>query len=163
MNDLPATFRDAIHVAHTLGFRWFWIDALCIIQDSEEDQETEINKVDQTFQSSTLTLYAVAGDHVDAGLSMVRGPLRVKPCRLDLKTTIKGRTVEGEGYFQLDWRHTPATLPSDSNHNTKLEQVPLKDVLLLLLQFLHVPIYSDESAGKPVPSLPREPDQRVGS
>jgi hypothetical protein len=49
-------------------------------------------------------------------------------------------------------------VPSDSNHHTKLEQVPLQDVLLLLLQFLHVPAHRGEPAGEPIPSLTREPD-----
>ncbi len=38
---LPRTFRDLIVVARLLSIRYIWIDALCIIQDSKEDWETE--------------------------------------------------------------------------------------------------------------------------
>lgn len=34
---LPKTFREAIQVTRDLGYRYIWIDSLCIIQDSEED------------------------------------------------------------------------------------------------------------------------------
>jgi len=30
---LPATFRDAAEITQKLGFRYLWIDSLCIIQD----------------------------------------------------------------------------------------------------------------------------------
>jgi hypothetical protein len=30
LEDLPQTFKDAIHVARYLGFRYLWIDSLCI-------------------------------------------------------------------------------------------------------------------------------------
>jgi hypothetical protein len=33
-NVLPKTFQDAIHVTRRLGFRYLWIDALCIIHNS---------------------------------------------------------------------------------------------------------------------------------
>ncbi|KAK8043355.1 hypothetical protein PG993_005785 [Apiospora rasikravindrae] len=39
VSDLPATFRDAITVALELGIRYIWIDCLCIIQDSDEEQD----------------------------------------------------------------------------------------------------------------------------
>jgi hypothetical protein len=35
--ELPANFRDAITVTRSLGFRYLWIDSLCIIQDTAED------------------------------------------------------------------------------------------------------------------------------
>jgi hypothetical protein len=37
-SNLPQTFTDAIDVTRRLGFRYLWIDALCIIQDSAEDK-----------------------------------------------------------------------------------------------------------------------------
>jgi hypothetical protein len=37
MDSLPATFRDVVIIARNLGFRYLWIDALRIIQDSLED------------------------------------------------------------------------------------------------------------------------------
>jgi hypothetical protein len=47
--ELPCTFKDAIFVASSLSFRWIWIDALCICQDSPDELFREINRMDQTF------------------------------------------------------------------------------------------------------------------
>ena len=45
LSQLPLTFRDAVHVTRQLGFRYLWIDSLCIIQDSQEDWEIESAKM----------------------------------------------------------------------------------------------------------------------
>lgn len=37
LNDLPQTFKDTIAVSRRLGYRYVWIDSLCIIQDSIAD------------------------------------------------------------------------------------------------------------------------------
>ena len=34
---LTKTFRDAVHITQYLGFRYLWIDSLCIIQDDTAD------------------------------------------------------------------------------------------------------------------------------
>ena len=34
---LPRTFQHAVIAAHQLGARFLWIDALCIIQNVEQD------------------------------------------------------------------------------------------------------------------------------
>ncbi|KAK7962910.1 uncharacterized protein PG986_003735 [Apiospora aurea] len=39
VSELPATFRDAIAVALDLGIRYIWIDCLCIVQDSPQEQD----------------------------------------------------------------------------------------------------------------------------
>lgn len=39
ISDLPATFRDAINVALELGLQYIWIDCLCIIQDSDQEED----------------------------------------------------------------------------------------------------------------------------
>jgi Heterokaryon incompatibility protein (HET) len=104
LQKLPLTFKDAIYVTNALGFRWLWIDALCIIQDCNEDLEKEIVRMDQTFRYSTLTLFAAAGDDVFAGLRASRDPRCVKPCRLNLKTTLNEKTMEGTAYITIDRR-----------------------------------------------------------
>lgn len=41
----PATVRDAIVAAQSLGFRYIWIDSLCIIQDDPQDWMREAEKM----------------------------------------------------------------------------------------------------------------------
>jgi hypothetical protein len=37
IQELPKTFIDAAHITYRLGYRYIWIDSLCIIQDSDEE------------------------------------------------------------------------------------------------------------------------------
>lgn len=55
--DMPQVCREAIHVARKLGISYLWIDALCIIQDSAKDWETE-----SVIMSDIFTIAAAASD-----------------------------------------------------------------------------------------------------
>jgi hypothetical protein len=57
-NELSKTFQDAIAVSWKLGFRYIWIDALCILQDSFEDWEYHASKMAEVFANSQLTISA---------------------------------------------------------------------------------------------------------
>ena len=96
LDELPQTFKDSIFVASSLGFRWLWIDALCICQDFPDEQIREINTMDQTFQTSTLTIFATAGDGADTGLMSIRDPRWVKPCKLTVRTTLEDKKTEDQ-------------------------------------------------------------------
>jgi len=56
--DLPPTIHDAIQVTRDLGFRYLWLDALCIIQDDTEDKNMEINRMGSIYKNATLTIAA---------------------------------------------------------------------------------------------------------
>ena len=55
-NDIPKTFNDAIELAAQLGFRYLWIDALCINQDDPNDKLTQIANMDRIYASAQLTI-----------------------------------------------------------------------------------------------------------
>jgi hypothetical protein len=65
LEDLPRTFQDAILVARRLGFRFLWIDSLCIIQDSHEDWVQEAASMHLYYKRSALTIAVdcASGDH----------------------------------------------------------------------------------------------------
>lgn len=56
--ELPQTFKDVIQYCLKLGIQYIWIDALCIIQDSHRDWQTESTKMGKIFQHSLLTIAA---------------------------------------------------------------------------------------------------------
>jgi Heterokaryon incompatibility protein (HET) len=56
--ETPLAFRDAIHVARQLDIQYLWIDALCIIQDSEVDKAVEMAAMDQVYHNATVTIAA---------------------------------------------------------------------------------------------------------
>lgn len=55
---LPQTFRDAVFITRQLGFSFLWIDALTIIQDSNEDWRKESVNMGDIFQNAFLTIAA---------------------------------------------------------------------------------------------------------
>lgn len=66
---LPNTIEDAIWLTLALGFRYLWVDALCIIQDDPpEEKKRHLDKMDAVYNCSTLTIAAASGRHADSGI-----------------------------------------------------------------------------------------------
>ncbi|ETN44870.1 uncharacterized protein HMPREF1541_09745 [Cyphellophora europaea CBS 101466] len=70
--DLSRTVADAILLVQNLGFRYLWVDALCIRQDSMFDKHEQIAQMGFVYQSALFTIIAASGDDCDAGLPGVR-------------------------------------------------------------------------------------------
>jgi hypothetical protein len=64
---LPKTFQDAIAIVRQLHMQYFWIDALCIIQDSEEDWETESSRMADIYRKSYLAIAAASATNSREG------------------------------------------------------------------------------------------------
>ncbi|EIW52302.1 HET-domain-containing protein, partial [Trametes versicolor FP-101664 SS1] len=71
---LPATIRDAIRVTHMLGFRWLWVDSLCILQDSDEDKLHEVGRMHNIYRYAHLTIIAASADKASEGFLHTRSP-----------------------------------------------------------------------------------------
>ncbi|KAI0629756.1 heterokaryon incompatibility protein-domain-containing protein, partial [Trametes polyzona] len=72
LTSLPRTVQDAIRVTHALGFRYLWVDGLCIVQDSPEDQHREIKYMRQIYRYAALTIIASSASSVDEGFLQER-------------------------------------------------------------------------------------------
>lgn len=59
---LPHTISDAMKVCLRLGFRYLWVDALCIRQDSGIDKHAQIAVMDKIYSNASLTLVVASGD-----------------------------------------------------------------------------------------------------
>jgi hypothetical protein len=55
---LSKTFRDAVHTTRKLGYRYLWVDSLCIIQDDRDDWMREAATMCDVYQYATLTIAA---------------------------------------------------------------------------------------------------------
>lgn len=64
---LPKNFQDAVMVARSLGIKYLWIDALCIIQDDKEDWEKESGNMATIYQNAYLVLGADMADSPHGG------------------------------------------------------------------------------------------------
>ncbi|KAL7624940.1 hypothetical protein AAE478_004154 [Parahypoxylon ruwenzoriense] len=65
---LPKTIEEAIQIGQFLGFRYIWIDSLCIKQDDENDQATEIQRMHDIYGNARLTIVAATGSSAQASL-----------------------------------------------------------------------------------------------
>jgi hypothetical protein len=55
---LPPLFRDVVKVTRWLGVRYIWIDSICIIQDDQNDWNTEAPRMGTIYRHAFLTIAA---------------------------------------------------------------------------------------------------------
>ncbi|KAK1827455.1 heterokaryon incompatibility protein-domain-containing protein [Podospora conica] len=58
MSELARTHRETIFLAHAIGIRYIWIDALCIIQGDIADWERESKMMARVYGNAVLTVIA---------------------------------------------------------------------------------------------------------
>ncbi|KAM7208361.1 Heterokaryon incompatibility protein (HET) domain containing protein [Naviculisporaceae sp. PSN 640] len=86
--DLPRTFRDAVHAANNIGYRFIWIDALCIIQDDRDDLQRELTIMGDIYRYAAMTIGAQGAASSHSGLfESSRHPLSLIPCTVELSIT----------------------------------------------------------------------------
>ncbi|CZR59390.1 uncharacterized protein PAC_09282 [Phialocephala subalpina] len=69
---LSATIKDAVIVTRELGCKYLWVDALCIVQDNDEERERELSKMAQIYSRALLTISAAKAEHADEGFLQER-------------------------------------------------------------------------------------------
>jgi hypothetical protein len=68
---LPKTLQDAIEITRAFGVRYLWIDALCIIQVKEgenEDWQRELSSMNKIYRHSLFTIAASSAKDSSVGL-----------------------------------------------------------------------------------------------
>ncbi|KAK4449816.1 heterokaryon incompatibility protein-domain-containing protein [Podospora aff. communis PSN243] len=70
---LPRTLRDAVRVTRRLRLRYLWVDAICILQGTDEharaDWTAESGRMADVYSLATVTISATASDHCNGGLA----------------------------------------------------------------------------------------------
>ena len=72
LNDLPATFCDAILFTRLLRIRYLWIDALCIVQDDIGDWNRHAVLMHSIFGNAVLSIAALDSPDSNAGFLSMR-------------------------------------------------------------------------------------------
>lgn len=83
---------DAIRVIQRLGYRFFWVDALCIVQDSKEDWLHEASQMRNVYSNARLTLAAADCEDHTHGMFRPRPAQCVRPFPLDQVERFTGVT-----------------------------------------------------------------------
>lgn len=55
---LPQAIRDAIHVTSQLNLCYLWVDAVCIVQNDEDDKNSEVAAMCDIYRNAFLTISA---------------------------------------------------------------------------------------------------------
>jgi hypothetical protein len=55
---LPAIFHDAVSICSAFDFQYFWIDSLCILQDSSLDWDVESSCMQDVYRNASLVIGA---------------------------------------------------------------------------------------------------------
>ncbi|KAF3051030.1 hypothetical protein E8E11_007792 [Didymella keratinophila] len=84
---LSKTFQDAILMTRTLGFRYIWIDSLCIVQDDALDWEKESAKMASVYSNGYLTIAGTRSANGNGGLFSTKHDVEVS-----------GATPDGDPY-----------------------------------------------------------------
>ncbi|VUC37104.1 unnamed protein product [Clonostachys rosea] len=93
LESLPQTFQDAIRLARALGLSFIWIDALCIIQDSEghTDWLTESGRMNLIYGGSQVTFSASSAQDAFQGFFPTTTPKYHGGFVTRLQTSKQGR------------------------------------------------------------------------
>ncbi|KAM7199009.1 Heterokaryon incompatibility protein (HET) domain containing protein [Rhypophila sp. PSN 637] len=67
VDSLPRTFQDAVTVTRNLGYRYLWIDSLCILQDSVEDWQKAVIEMPDIYNHAELNICGPAAADCTAG------------------------------------------------------------------------------------------------
>ncbi|PMD40830.1 HET-domain-containing protein [Hyaloscypha variabilis F] len=79
MAELPRTFQDAVRCTRYLGYKYLWIDSLCIIQDSKVDWEHESSQMQDIYTRAILNISANAAHDSTSGLGSSKRLTAGKP------------------------------------------------------------------------------------
>lgn len=67
MDKLGLTIRDAIETTSRLGFKYLWVDALCILQDDVEDKMANIQHMAHIYKHATAVISAATASNSNEG------------------------------------------------------------------------------------------------
>ena len=134
-SSLPKTFSDAALATARLGYRYLWIDALCIMHDSERSVLDEVANMHRTYGEATLNLSATGATDDSAGLFFNRNVLALQPATVEvaegfgitsgtykiLRSTIWDDLVDTSPVSQRSWCLAERCLSKRTLHFTRNE------------------------------------------
>lgn len=115
---LSPSVYDAIVVASNLGLEYIWVDALCILQDDDDDKVVELAKMLDVYRGALLTI--VAGVAESSGQGFLGRRNNIETFALNV------RCVDGNmGKMLLEQKYDLSKDPIHSRAWTLQEGKPL--------------------------------------
>jgi hypothetical protein len=94
LDSLPPTFHDAVLATRELGFKFLWIDCICIVQDDEDDWNREVANIQHVFANAAITLSALESDDTNGGLFRPRSDCVTSPVQISIRVPKQFRGIE---------------------------------------------------------------------
>ena len=69
---IPRTINDAIDFVRNMGYRFLWVDSLCIVQDDDSEKHDQISIMHKIYSAAYATIVQHTGNDANAGLPGVR-------------------------------------------------------------------------------------------
>ncbi|KAF4450351.1 heterokaryon incompatibility [Fusarium albosuccineum] len=97
LDSLPTLMKEAVQAARYLGYKYLWIDALCIIQDDEHDWNREVAKMGAIYSNCDLVITSLVAKDSQDHLLQPRSLRVPRPVPLDiwLPQRLRSRQVPG--------------------------------------------------------------------
>ncbi|RBR08319.1 hypothetical protein FVER53590_13220 [Fusarium verticillioides] len=102
VSELPKTIRDAILLTRMLGYRYLWVDAICIIQGPSGDFHSESARMGDYYSNADCCIAASAATDSQQGF-LTKRPLARFPID-DIAIKISGHKDPGYAIFKSDHR-----------------------------------------------------------
>lgn len=67
--DIPRKIRDAMQLTRMIGYRFLWVDALCIVQDDNVARHHQLSQMHKIYQQADMTIIAADSEDCTKGLS----------------------------------------------------------------------------------------------
>jgi hypothetical protein len=109
---LPRAFQDAFQIARGIGFRYIWIDSLCIIQDLNLDKACELSKMKDVFQDSYLTIAVSDSPNTAHGILFPRPSADVPDVQVEWKDATTEQKVTAYLKVEESETESPNQKPS---------------------------------------------------
>ena len=97
---LCKTFQDAVLVTRSLGYRFLWIDSLCIVQDDEDDWRRESALMSEVYGNAVVNLAATDAEDGSGGLFRQRVVTRISRQYVQTKSLQTFELPDGRLYFR---------------------------------------------------------------
>ncbi|OTB01025.1 hypothetical protein M426DRAFT_224658 [Hypoxylon sp. CI-4A] len=93
LEQVSPVLRDAIRVTRSLGIRYLWVDAVCIVQDDLKDWDRESSRMSLVYQNSTLTICTPASTTCQEGFLSRSWSMARLPFKSRIKRAVSGSYV----------------------------------------------------------------------
>ncbi|KAF7861851.1 hypothetical protein EAF04_007733 [Stromatinia cepivora] len=114
------TFHDAVTVCQKLGFKYIWVDSLCIIQDSQDDWYEQASLMSEVYKYSQCTITATAADDNTVGCFFGRDSDICLPTRVEI--------AQNQTHFPGTTKHSILELNPQSEEYESRELRGLYDI-----------------------------------